>query len=85
MIGSGDSARAWIYTRGMANALGLNLTAAVVDGWFTRTEMEALVTRCNDCGNVGECTGWLAQNPTATALPDYCPNKPGIEALAPEH
>lgn len=76
-----EDPRAWSYTRGVAKALGVSLTAAVVDGWLSRQELAGLVATCQKCGKTGDCTGWLAHTPKAEALPGFCPNKGAIEAL----
>jgi Family of unknown function (DUF6455) len=82
MIGYPDSPKAWWLTRGMARISGLNLPRAVVDGWLQRTELEDLVARCAACSNGADCESWLAMSGRGQAMPDFCPNKPGIEALA---
>jgi hypothetical protein len=81
MLGYVEAPKAWGLTRGMARVVGVRLADAVVDGWLTRAELAALVERCADCGRAGACTRWLATVVTAEGLPDYCPNKAGIEAL----
>ncbi|MCA3509695.1 MAG: hypothetical protein IOC80_03645 [Rhodobacter sp.] len=82
MIGFTEGPQAWGLTQGMARLAGVNLPAAVVEGWLTRSELAQLVGRCQSCGQSARCLRWLAvarQPP----LPDYCPNKSGIESLAP--
>lgn len=83
MIGYVEAPLAWGLTRGMAQVLGLSLPEAVVDGWLSRSELATLVGRCQVCERSADCTGWLARVAKADALPDYCPNKATIEALAP--
>jgi hypothetical protein len=83
MIGYVEAPLAWGLTRGMAQVLGLSLPEAVVDGWLSRSELAALVDRCQLCERSGDCTKWLARVTKASSLPDYCPNKAQIEALAP--
>ena len=68
----------------MARLAGVNLPAAVVEGWLSRNELATLVNRCQCCGQSPDCTGWLATARSAP-LPDYCRNKGEIEALSPEH
>jgi hypothetical protein len=85
MMGYVEAPRAWAYTRGMARVLGLNLTAAVVEGWLSREELASLVHRCEICPCSAKCTAWLACTVTASAAPEFCPNKQAIEALAPGH
>lgn len=82
MIGYPETPKAWWLTRGMARISGVNLPRAVVDGWLQRRELAELVTRCAECRNGSDCEAWLTQSGRAEAIPDFCPNKPGIEALA---
>ena len=81
MMGYVEAPKAWGLTRGMARAVGVNLTDAVVEGWLSRGELAELVDRCQCCDRSGDCTQWLARHVTAEALPAFCPNKAGIEAL----
>jgi Family of unknown function (DUF6455) len=81
MIGYVEAPMAWGLTRGMGRVVGVNLTDAVVEGWFSRSELAALVDRCQACGRSVDCTGWLAGHAKAEALPAFCANKAGIEAL----
>jgi hypothetical protein len=87
MIGYPEAFRAWGLTRGMARISGVNLPRAVVDGWLHRSELDSLVSRCASCGQGVRCEGWLGDSSSARsqalpAIPEFCPNKPGIEALA---
>lgn len=82
MFGYPEAPKAWWLTRGMARISGVNLPRAVVDGWLRRAELEVLVSRCASCRQGVDCEGWLATSGVARAMPDFCPNKPGIEALA---
>jgi len=81
MIGYEAMPRAWWLTRGMARVCGVNLPRAVVEGWLQRDELAALVARCAACGRVELCETWLVTSGPRRAMPDFCPNKPGIEAL----
>lgn len=81
MIGYPEAPKAWWLTRGMARISGVNLPRAVLDGWLQRDELEDLVARCAACRRGAECESWLVQSGPAQAMPDFCPNKPGIEAL----
>ncbi|NJM81237.1 MAG: hypothetical protein HC844_01010 [Tabrizicola sp.] len=83
MIGYAEAPRAWWLTRGMARVSGVNLPQAVVEGWLTRSELSDLVERCGSCGKGADCESWLAQSGPARAMPGFCPNKAGIEALGP--
>ncbi|MCX7289076.1 MAG: DUF6455 family protein [Rhodobacterales bacterium] len=81
MIGYPGAPRAWWLTRGMARISGVNLPRAVLDGWLHREELASLVQRCVDCDNGAECELFLMRSGNARAMPDFCPNKTGIEAL----
>jgi hypothetical protein len=81
MIGYPEAPKAWWLTRGMARISGVNLAHAVLDGWLHRGELEDLITRCAACGRGAECESWLTRSGSALVMPDFCPNKPGIEAL----
>lgn len=81
MMGYVEAPMAWGLTRGMGRAVGVNLTDAVVDGWLTRAELADLVERCQACDRAEDCTRWLGSHVSAEALPAFCPNKAGIEAL----
>jgi hypothetical protein len=76
-----ESSLPWVLTRGMASVLGVNLVAAVTEGWYSREELARLVDRCGACPLSALCSAWLAKTAQADALPDYCPNKSAIEAL----
>jgi hypothetical protein len=82
MIGYPEAPKAWWLTRGMARISGVNLARAVVDGWLQRGELEYLVARCAACHAGLDCEAWLARSAEARQMPDFCPNKPGIEALS---
>ena len=73
MNGIVEAPRAYWRRNGMARLAGVNLPAAVVDGWLNRTELARLVGRCR-CGMTPDCTGWLA-TARAAPLPDFCRNK----------
>lgn len=81
MIGYPEAPKAWWLTRGMARISGVNLPRAVLEGWLQRAELEKLVIRCTDCARGATCEVWLARSGNALAIPDFCPNKAGIEAL----
>lgn len=82
MIGFPEAPKAWWLTRGMARISGVNLPRAVVDGWLQRAELEDLIACCAACGRTTGCEEWLARSGPAECMPDFCPNKPGIEALS---
>lgn len=81
MIGYPEAPKAWWLTRGMARISGVNLPRAVVEGWLQRGELEELISRCVACGQGETCESWLVRSGAAGAMPEFCPNKPGIEAL----
>lgn len=81
MIGYPEAPRAWWLTRGMARISGVNLPRAVVEGWLQRSELEDLIARCAACDRAAECESWLSVSGAARRMPDFCPNKAGIEAL----
>jgi Family of unknown function (DUF6455) len=83
MLGYSDDPRAWWLTRGMARVTGVSLPEAVVEGWLSRSELAGLVQVCRDCTADRGCESWLAVSGPASRMPDFCPNKPAIEALAP--
>ncbi len=82
MIGYEDTPRAWWLTRGMARVSGVNLSQAVVEGWLRRSELAHLIERCAACNKGDACNRWLATSGPARQMPDFCPNKAEIEALA---
>lgn len=82
MIGYPEAPKAWWLTRGMARISGVNLSRAVVEGWLQRDELEALIARCAACGRGEQCEAWLEKSGSARNMPEFCPNKPGIEALS---
>jgi hypothetical protein len=53
----------------------------VVEGWLQRAELDRLVTRCAGCRQAASCEGWLATSGPERSMPEFCPNKPAIEAL----
>jgi hypothetical protein len=82
MIGQIELPKAYALTQGMARIAGVNLAAAVVDGWLSRAEFDCLIDTCQNCGRSSRCLDWFATARSAP-LPVYCRNKAGIEALAP--
>lgn len=81
MIGYPEAPKAWWLTRGMARISGVNLPRAVLDGWLQRDELEDLIARCASCPHGAECESWLGRSGAAQEMPQFCPNKAGIEAL----
>lgn len=82
MIGFTEGPQAWGLTQGMARLAGVNLPSAVIEGWLSRSELARLVGRCQVCTQSPRCLRWLAVA-RAAPLPEFCPNKPEIESLAP--
>lgn len=81
MIGYPEAPRAWWLTRYMARISGVNLSHAVVEGWLLRDELAEIVARCASCGRGGACETWVATSGSALQMPEFCPNRNGIEAL----
>jgi len=81
--GFNEAPRAWGLTQGMARVVGVSLPQAVAQGRMARRDLAALVGRCQSCAHSDACMLWLAQAGRVAALPGFCPNKAGIEALAP--
>jgi hypothetical protein len=81
MIGYPEAPKAWWLTRGMARISGVNLPRAVVEGWLQREELEDLIIRCAACRRKADCEAWLMRSGPARTMPEFCPNKAGIEAL----
>lgn len=82
MIGYPEAPKAWWLTRGMARISGVNLPRAVVEGWLQRNELEELISRCAACGRSAQCEAWLVTSGAARTMPEFCPNKAGIESLS---
>jgi len=79
-----DTSLAWALTRGMARVAGVDLVAAVAEGWLSRAELAAMVDRCAACGASAHCSVWLAVTPRSDILPDYCAIREDIMALRDE-
>lgn len=86
MIGFVEAPITWGLVRGMARRAGLDMPRAVVEGWLTRTELAAIVTRCQTAGCSKTCMDVLAKPTGATtqAPPSFCAIGAELEALAPE-
>ena len=81
MMGYPEATKAWWLTRGMARVSGVNLSQAVLDGWLRRSELSQIIARCAACGKTEACEAWMAGSAAKQQMPDFCPNKPEIEAL----
>ncbi|SEN15848.1 hypothetical protein SAMN04488103_103250 [Gemmobacter aquatilis] len=82
MIGYVEAPKAWWLTHGMARVAGVSLPRAVTEGWLKRSELARLVSRCQGCACAETCIDWVAHACKDQALPEFCPNKHEIEALA---
>jgi hypothetical protein len=83
MLGYLEDPQAWWLTRGMARLTGVSLPQAVLEGWLSRSELAGMVKTCASCTADTGCEAWLATSGRQSRMPDFCPNKPAIEALAP--
>lgn len=83
MIMQDDDPRAFWQTLAMGRVAGVNLSAAVVDGWLARSEFSRLVACCAACARADECNHFLAQPlPWPRPLPAFCANAAELSALA---
>ncbi|HMO71068.1 MAG TPA: DUF6455 family protein [Paracoccaceae bacterium] len=83
MIVQDDDPRAFWQTLAMGRVSGVNLGAAVVEGWLDRAEFDGLVDRCSDCGRQDDCMHWLGQpQPWPRPAPDFCANATGLSMLS---
>jgi hypothetical protein len=79
-----ETPSAWAMTNGMAWRAGLDLRAAVLEGWLRRNELAEIVDRCQSGGCRQACLQWFGvANPAATP-PNVCAIGAEIAALAPE-
>ncbi|MGL5009670.1 MAG: DUF6455 family protein [Paracoccaceae bacterium] len=83
MIGYTDAPHAWTRAQRMAQAAGLNLASAVVEGWLARRELGLIVARCQSCRKDGACGDWLDQAGQGSKPPAFCGNGAEITALSP--
>lgn len=79
MIEYASAPRAFGRTRAMARAGGWDLTAAVVDGWLSRAELAALISRCAGCNRASACDAFLSTARPGAGLPPYCANKTALD------
>ena len=69
----GTLSRHFWLSRGMARAIGVDLTAARRDGRLDEDAQALLIARCSACGHGAECTHWLARHGAgAEAPPAFC-------------
>lgn len=84
MIVQDDEPRAFWQTLAMGRVSGVNLSAAVVEGWLARAEFARLVQRCAACARQDDCNRFLAEPlPWPRPAPGFCANSAGLAALAP--
>ncbi len=69
--------------QGVARALGVSFTEAILEGRLTPAGLDDIFTRCSGCGAPGACARWLEENgEDAAAPPAFCRNTAGLAALA---
>lgn len=83
MIGYAEAPHAWARAQRMAQASGLNLAGAVVEGWLARHELAAIVACCQTCRADAACGDWLDHAQPLSRAPAFCANGPVIADLAP--
>ena len=81
MIGVVDAPRAWGQVRGMARSVGVDLVAAVTEGWMTRAELGAMLDTCVGCVHADDCLIWLGGHVSSDLPPSFCGNGPTIAAM----
>lgn len=81
MIAYVEPPKAWGLVRGMARAVGVDLVAAVHQGWMSRADLGHLVETCEACDRSERCTLWLATHVSAEAPPPFCRNGKGLAEL----
>lgn len=83
LMGTGETESFW-RTQGMARALGVDLTEAILNGWISRSDLGAMVANCQLCPHSTDCAKWLATHGAGSAsLPEFCASKAALEALRP--
>jgi hypothetical protein len=61
----------------MAQALGVDLQEAALEGVVSVDQLSDAVLRCTDCGQIGACDSWLDTRKTGVPeprTPNYCRN-----------
>ncbi|MBZ4021264.1 hypothetical protein CKO11_02140 [Rhodobacter sp. TJ_12] len=72
----------WI-TRGMARRMGVNLTAAMQEGFLTQADFAAMILRCRECPGVDGCMAYLSSSsPAQGETPDWCQNRAILHDLS---
>ena len=82
-MGYVEAPRAWGLVRGMGRAVGLDLVAAVREGWLSRGDLGSLVETCESCEMAERCTAWLATHVQAETTPTFCRNGQELATLLP--
>ncbi len=84
MIGYVEDPITWALVRGMARRAGVDVPAAVFEGWLSRSELASMVTRCQTANCSKSCMDVLA-TPHCAAMtpPAFCAIKSDLDALAP--
>ena len=61
----------------MADTVGADMGAALLEGRVTAEDLRGAVLRCTRCAHVETCVGWLGRNEAAgaDATPEYCRNR----------
>jgi len=61
----------------MADTVGADMGAALLEGRVTAEDLRGAVLRCTRCAQVEKCVGWLGRNEAAgaDATPEYCRNR----------
>lgn len=77
----GHPALHFYMTRGMARALGINLSDALRDGRLAPERYADMVTRCRACAHAVECQTLLAATPDLEAPPLHCANGAAFSEL----
>ncbi len=85
MIGYAEAPHPWARAQRMAQANGLNLAGAVVEGWLTRRELGAIVACCQTCRADADCGDWLDDATPISRAPAFCANGAAIASLAPDY
>jgi antirestriction protein len=71
-----------LLTRDMARRHGVDLSVAMYQGFLTRLDFAAMVTRCRECqGTPEDCRDFQEDHQNATAAPDWCANRAVLEGL----
>ena len=71
----------------MAEARGVDLEEAVLEGRLRFDDIADAVLRCADCPNPGHCQRWLelqaGEGHPAADTPEYCRNREMLGAVQP--